>query len=127
MPKKPTRDLAKEKFWRQAIARHAVSGLSQQEFCKREGINPNTFSTWKEIIRQRDADGTGVKISAPAKKDMQERATFVPIAVAGVESVAATAPFVVAELHPSGLVCILSGADFDTLRALLTALKECKR
>lgn len=127
MPKKPSRDLEKEKFWRRAFARQVASGLSQSEFCRREGLNPNTFSTWKSIVQERDADGTGVKLEQDISQVAEQRPAFIPINVASTEQRPSTGPLVVAELHPNGVVCILSGADAHTLRALLAVLRECKR
>ncbi len=112
------------------MARQRASGLSQHEFCRREGLNPNTFSSWKEVIRQRDGDGTGIKAELQSESkpsNGSENVAFVPVAVAAREKEQPIARAVVAELHPSGIVCILSGADVDTLRSLLTALRECKR
>ena len=41
------------------LARCASSGLTQSEFCKREGLNTSNFSWWKREIALRDAEGTG--------------------------------------------------------------------
>ena len=46
---------AKEKFWRKTLARFVTSGLSQVEFCKREGLNPSNLGWWKREIATRDA------------------------------------------------------------------------
>ncbi len=42
-------------IWRDAIARPSGSGLSQSEFCKKEGLALSWFSKWKSTIRGRDA------------------------------------------------------------------------
>src|SRR5271168_5528001 len=55
VPRKTSkRDKTKELFWRKAIARQSESGLSQQAFCQKEGLNPNNFSWWKRKISRRE-------------------------------------------------------------------------
>jgi hypothetical protein len=41
--KKSKRDRDKEMYWRAALARHVSPGVSANEFCRREGLNPNTY------------------------------------------------------------------------------------
>jgi hypothetical protein len=45
------------------LARFASSGLTQVEFCKREGLNPGKFSWWKREIGLRDDESTELKNS----------------------------------------------------------------
>ena len=44
----------KEMFWRKVLARYAASNLSQADFCRQEGLNPNNLSWWKREIAKRD-------------------------------------------------------------------------
>jgi transposase-like protein len=39
-----------ESTWRELFARHAASGVSVQEFCRSEGINPGVFRRWRSIL-----------------------------------------------------------------------------
>lgn len=45
---------AKEQFWRKVLTRFRGSGLTQVEFCRREGLNPGNLSWWKRQIGTRD-------------------------------------------------------------------------
>lgn len=39
--------------WRELVARQVRSGLSAQEFCRREGLNTWTFYGWRSRLRAR--------------------------------------------------------------------------
>lgn len=41
-----------ESQWRELIDRQERSGVSQQEFCKSEGISPANFHKWKCKLRE---------------------------------------------------------------------------
>ncbi len=47
-------DSEKEKWWRAALIRLAASGVGVKEFCRREGLNHNTYSYWRTQIKKRD-------------------------------------------------------------------------
>ena len=40
-----------EKVWRELLARQACGGLSVQAFCRREGLNVNSFYGWRLKLR----------------------------------------------------------------------------
>lgn len=61
------RDVAKERFWRGAVARHAASGLSVRAFCRRAGLGEASFYAWRRTIGERDRAPKG--------------AAFVPVVV----------------------------------------------
>lgn len=61
------RDLAKERLWRAAVARHAASGLSVRVFCRREQLGEASFYAWRRTIGARDRAA--------------KRAAFVPVVV----------------------------------------------
>lgn len=46
--------------WRELIERQAVSGLSQEAFCDREGLGRSTFTRWKSRLESKIASGTEV-------------------------------------------------------------------
>jgi len=121
------RDKAKEKFWRSAIARQKSSGQSQAEFCQKEGLNSNTFCSWKKTIRERDREnerkGAQVpKTDAPVAPEM----SFVPVIVAGSQAPRSEQKrrAVAVIRFESGRVTVFSGADLPTLTVLLAACKE---
>jgi hypothetical protein len=49
------RDSNKEAFWRDAIRRHAHSGLGVRQFCKSQRISEPLFYAWRRTLRERDA------------------------------------------------------------------------
>lgn len=117
--KRPSRDKVKELFWRKALVRWTESGVSQAEFCEREKLNANTFSSWKKILRERD--------DAKLGSASQSASAFVPVSVAVEESTRCeqSEPVPIAEINlDSRVVRIFNGASIDTLRFLLKALRE---
>ena len=50
---KPRRGAA---FWRATLTRQQTSGLSQREFCEREGLALSTFALWSRRIRDEGDD-----------------------------------------------------------------------
>ena len=58
--------------WRELVARQVRSGLSAQEFCRREGLNAWTFYGWRSRLRARttvveEPATRSVVIEEPAK------------------------------------------------------------
>ncbi|MCC6493877.1 MAG: transposase [Pirellulales bacterium] len=51
---KSQRDAAKEGRWRDFVKRHAASGLSVREFCRRESLTESAFYAWRRTIGERD-------------------------------------------------------------------------
>lgn len=50
-----------EATWRELFGRHAASGLTVQEFCRAEGINPGVFRRWRSLL---NGAGEGVRAKA---------------------------------------------------------------
>jgi hypothetical protein len=50
---KSQRDAAKEGRWRDFVKRHAASGLSVREFCRRESLTESAFYAWRRTIGER--------------------------------------------------------------------------
>lgn len=67
------RDLAKERWWREVLARRVASGLSVREFCRRERLGEASFYAWRRTLSQRDRAPKG--------------AAFVPVVVQAQEPV----------------------------------------
>lgn len=104
------RDAAKERFWRQVIARQRASGLSIRAFCECEGLTESSFYLWRRELGRRTAPGRAA------------RATFVPLRVLPDPSAAAAA---IEIALPSGTVVRLrAGFDEQELRQVLAALAE---
>jgi hypothetical protein len=51
---KNERDLDKERFWREVLARQSASGLSGRAFCRRERLSEPAFYAWRRTIGERD-------------------------------------------------------------------------
>ena len=51
---KGDRDVAKEQFWRETVARQASSGLKVRAFCQQEQLTESAFYAWRRTIRERD-------------------------------------------------------------------------
>lgn len=78
MANKNTRDPEKERYWRVKLTRQKASGLSQAEFCRREEVNENSFSSWKVIIAKRDSEEKREKSSLrKAEREARSRSILV--------------------------------------------------
>jgi hypothetical protein len=119
VPRKTSkRDKTKELFWRKAIARQSESGLSQQAFCQKDGINPNNFSWWKREISRRDSDKV-TEIPASSNREI-----FVPVAhVPNTIHVDSTKAIAEIDLS-TGVVRIFAGIDRHALHEMLAVLRE---
>ncbi|HMP06195.1 MAG TPA: hypothetical protein PJ982_07600, partial [Lacipirellulaceae bacterium] len=85
------RDAAKERRWRDLMERHAASGLSVREFCRRESLIESAFYAWRRTIGERD-EASHARRRAPA---------FVP---AVVTEEPPRAPSVALELPDGGVL-----------------------
>ncbi len=137
--KKALRDAEKEAYWRHKLDEWKRSGLSQAAFCRREELNANTFSSWKTIIPERDAEQ---KVNGRSERTApQEKPSFVRVEVdtndgaqpsPSAHTNSRAKPLeqppeltVAAELVDSKngyRVHIFNGADSSTLSALVAAL-----
>ena len=120
---KKKRDKAKELRWRKILAAQQESGLSQNEFCRRERFNPNNFSWWKREIARRDQEHRSKTI-----KDKNAVPVFVPVAQfqqPKPETTAVGKPAAVAEFDiAAGTVKVFAGIDRASLREIVAALRE---
>lgn len=115
------RDLAKERFWRKAIARLAASNMSPGQFCKQEGLDPDLLRYWRGAILKRDA---ALEAEVPHEPAAGRR--FVPVVVTGQDyRLPGTRPISVAEIiFDGGSVSLFNGITIDTVRALLLAVRD---
>jgi hypothetical protein len=123
-----TRDLEKEKYWREIVLKQKASRISQKKFCLSEGLNWHTFSSWKIILQRRDFERSGSSEQKRQKKTPQivQPKPFVPVVFRPeFSNNQSNALSPVAEIDCAGVrIRILPGADVETLRALLQAIKE---
>ena len=75
------RDLEKERFWREVLARQASSGLSGRAFCRQEQLAEPAFYAWRRTIALRD--GTQRIQSPSTQSPSTQSPAFVPIVVTG--------------------------------------------
>jgi hypothetical protein len=100
------------------IQRQKDSGLTQAEFCKREGVSQNSFSFWKGEIAKRDSQALK---ASPSITD----ASFVPLNLCRAETTS-DRPIAEIDLH-TGVVRIFSGVDRHALHEIIAALKEATK
>jgi hypothetical protein len=116
------RDMAKERYWRRIVRRHATSRLGTREFCTRHGVAAHQLYWWRRELQARDADvaGSGDE-SATSDRDrpLADGDLFFQLPLPISPSVT---PMEV--VHPRGHVIRVSAANFDAalLRRILETL-----
>ena len=98
------RDLGKEQFWRQMVARQRQSDLTIRAFCEHAGLSQASFYQWRRELVRRD------------RTRPSARAAFVPL------QLVPDAAVIEIVLGPSVVVRVPAGADDQTLRQVLAAL-----
>jgi len=75
---KGDRDVAKEQFWREAVARQASSGLHVRAFCQQEQLTVSSFYAWRRTIWERDGQVKLASSFVPAvvTRDVTSEASF---------------------------------------------------
>jgi transposase len=103
----------RERFWQAHVSAWRRSGLSQREYCNRQGLGEWSFSSWKRRLAKRQVDVVG----------------FLPVAVRN-QAVADRAVFPNGCRHPLALVIgdryrveVGDGFSSETLTRLLAVLR----
>lgn len=118
------RETERARFWRKQIAAWERSGLTQAEFCRREGLSAAAFSWWKAEWGRRVA--VQVKSGSTASKLKKSAPTsFSPVRI--LEASRFGGPEGGIEIvHPSGWrVVAPEGVSEETLRRVLRAVRSC--
>jgi transposase len=116
-----SRDLHKERLWRQRLARWQRSGLTSHDFCRREHLSEPSFCGWKREIARRDREA--IAAAAPPRKRRRPpfakigRTDFVPVTMIGT-----AAPLEVV-VRSGQTVRVNVGFDAAHLRAVVAALE----
>lgn len=111
---KHERDAAKERHWRDILARQAASGLNVRAFCRQEQLAESAFYFWRRTIRARSGPDVSMK-AAPLQAGRAPR--FVPaIMTPDVASEAFTLELA------GGHVLRLPGISIERLADLIAAL-----
>ena len=123
------RDPEKEVFWRDKISKQKRSGLSQNQFCRDNNLNANTFSSWKKVVQTRNKERTAERrkeSTRAANNDSGPQQTnFVPLIFPSPKTTDLSEDKVVADVHiGETIVSVFTGADVKTLEAIIIVLKE---
>jgi hypothetical protein len=99
MPRRGTRDLAKERYWRGIIQDWISSGKSGAEFCRLHGLKWYLLKEWRKNIQKRDAD------MATARQRVKSSRSTNPSPVSKtpkkMPSLAQFVPAVITDSHPA--------------------------
>lgn len=129
------RDLAKEQYWRELVAKHRASDLSVREFCANAGVAENSFYAWRRELALRDAEAANGAVECEQEQEKLETArqqpkrkpsarasnaaAFVPVTLSNLPSASA-----VEIALPSGVTLrVAAGCDEATLHTVLSALE----
>jgi hypothetical protein len=134
------RDAARERAWRERVARWAASGLSVRAFCLQHGLIETSFYYWKRELRAREASSVTSSTASdltsrasspaigPAKSPVRKRPVatqsapvFVPVTVLAGSTLS------VEVRCPSGHVVLLPSCEIASLASLFAALTSPER
>ena len=105
-----------ESVWRGRLARFQKSGLTVQEFCRREGVSTPTFYQWKKRLHEGSRPAKRVRRSGRASRSAANTDPFVAINVASAT---------MAEIEfPNGVRIRVPATHAEALRAALVAGSE---
>ena len=116
--------------WRARLARQRAGGLSIMEFCRREGVSPVTFHTWKRRLRDEPKRLLAVRTAAGAAR-RRPRAVGAD-AAATVPRIGAFVQLPVVEARPEewievtltdGTIVRIPPRNLAALRAVCTLLR----
>jgi hypothetical protein len=99
--------------WRRLLSRQAHSGLSIAEFCRREGVRPQSLSWWRWKLRAAAERPTDVTPNEPR---------FLELEIAGVPSADPGIAFEIA-LPGDVVVRVPRGFDPGELERLMRAVR----
>jgi transposase len=120
------RDSLKEQFWRRTIAEQSRSGLSIKAYCQREGIEPQSFHRWRQVLARRDHDFPLHRtVDRPDSFNQPVRSSaFLPVRVLqnAAEPIASTTPIEIV-LHSGPTVRVTPGFDPQALDSVLSVLE----
>jgi hypothetical protein len=119
-----SRSAAKERFWREHVARQQRIDESVRAYCRKHELSEPSFYAWRAELARRNAGEVHAQ-RRPASRSPSQRcrvarrpATFLPVRVGGL-----TASVIEVQL-PSGLVIRIPASDQAALRAVLEVVEE---
>jgi hypothetical protein len=115
-----SRNLEKERHWRELFTRQAESGLSAPDFCRANDIKVHQFYAWRRELALRDKEQReGV---SPSRKHGAEAPQFVPVQL--ISSSPSSPPTIELVLRETWRVAVTSGFDAVTLARVLSVLES---
>lgn len=125
------RDEGKHRYWSAQLRAWRQSGLTQAEFCRRQGLGRNTFATWKHRLGRREREPGEDLGFADGRRDVSP-VRLIPVTIrSDAEGPAfdpspAGRPSAALTLVTSGGYRIEVGAGFapETLARLLASLER---
>jgi len=111
MAKGQRRDLKREAFWRDVLARFAGSKLSVRGFCTLDGLSEPSFYAWRRVIRERDTQ--------------RPEPAFVPVVVSGAVAPqsAGRGKWIVMDLHGGRCLRLPEAMAAERVVELIRALE----
>lgn len=108
------RDPAREQFWREALRRQKVSGLTVRAFCAREQLAETAFHAWRRILRERDTQ------RRPAPAPATPALAFVPVVMREADRPAAD---IAIELRGGRVMRLFASMPVEQVAALVRAIE----
>lgn len=113
------RDPARERHWREILGRQQKSGLTIQEFCRREGLAASAFYHWRREIGLRDR---GAQPLTQATIEKSRSPSFAEVVIADT-SASTEAGLLEVCLGESVRIRVPAGFCIETLRAVFTLVE----
>ena len=111
------RSAKKEEHWRRIISRQRRSGLTQAEFCRREGVAAYSYSWWKRELVKRDT-------TAPNVGEGESQLSLVPVTLKQASApLGAFAAFEVV-LTNGRMLRVPTSFDATALKRLVSVLED---
>lgn len=108
------------------ISKQKKSGVSQTQFCRDNGLAPNTFCSWKKTIHKLNLERAAAKRAENQKSEGNSTSTngsFVPLIVPPLEPRPRSEQKMIAEVRIGrAVVSVFSSADLASLQALMNCV-----
>lgn len=108
----------RETFWRDAVARFRMSGLSVRAFCRREKLQESAFYFWRRTLA--DRDGKAATKPRPTSK-RAARPAFLPVSIRR-DAIVPTSGLTL-ELPSGGVLRFSESMPVERVAALVRALE----
>ena len=114
----------KRSFWRMAIQMQRESELPIAEFCRREGLSPASFYSWRRKLEQ-EADSKAPDQKAPNQNVSSPQARLAPVHVVEDQVALDVRHDIVEVASPAGFVLrVHDDATSDNVRRVLQLMHE---